>query len=58
MKLVNSSRCLYKMTELEPNQYMNTEIVPISKYNINIIDFNYIDVLRTEIKEFSFQTLN
>ena len=28
MKLVNDSRCLYKMTELEPNQYMNTEMSP------------------------------
>ena len=30
----------------------------MSKYNINIIDFNYVDVFRTEIKEFSFQALN
>ena len=38
------------MTESGPNQYLNTESVIISNYDINTIDFNYVDVFRTEIK--------
>ena len=31
MKLVNGSRCLYKMTGLQPIQYTNTELSPNQK---------------------------
>ena len=47
------------MTELEPNQYMNTkkESQSVNVTQIPLI-LNYIGVFRTEIKEFSFQVLS
>ena len=46
---MNSWGYLYKITGLRPSQYLNTEMSPNHKYDINTIDFNYIQALKTGI---------